>query len=284
MIRPVVGRCLATLVLVLVAWGLVVAVREPAPVQVGATGPTARPGAYVLALGDSVPAGNACDCEPYPVRYGELLGTATHTRVTVDNRAVGGSDSADLLDELDDPDLRAVVRRADIVLLTIGANDFGDQHDDIVGGRCSPDEADCVGDELTALRERLTAALGTIRALRGARPTTVLVTGYWNVFEDGDVAREDYGPEGLSAARALTRRANAVIHTVSDAAGARYVDLAAAFRDAGSDPTELLADDGDHPNAAGHDLIARALLAAGTVTDGSPPRSAPASAAPAGAG
>ncbi|GAA4103960.1 SGNH/GDSL hydrolase family protein [Nocardioides kongjuensis] len=267
--RTVLRRCLVALVLVLVAWGLVVGVRAPGPVQVGATGPSARPGAYVLALGDSVPAGSACGCEPFPVRYGDLLGSATHTRVTVDNRAVGGSDSADLLDALRTADLRGAVRRADIVLVTIGANDFGDQHDDIVSGSCSP-AVDCVGAELTALHDRLASALRIIRMLRGDQPTTVLVTGYWNVFEDGDVARDDYGPTGLAAARALTVRANAVIRTVSGATGARYVDLAATFTGAGPDPTRLLADDGDHPNAAGHELIARALLAAGPVMDPTP--------------
>jgi lysophospholipase L1-like esterase len=39
------------------------------------------------------------------------------------------------------------------------------------------------------------------------------------------------------------------------------VDIYAPFEGAGDrNPTALLADDGDHPNAAGHRLIAKALL------------------------
>ncbi len=282
--RVLIRRSLVAVVLMIVGCGVLVRVRGPEPIQVGATGPSARPGPYVVALGDSVPAGNACGCDPFPVRYGELLGAATQTRVTVDNRAVGGSDTADLLADFDTEDLQAAVQRADIVLVTTGANDFGDRLDDIVGGTCSPDDTHCVGDELATLRERLTAILQTIRGLRGEQPTTVLVTGYWNVFEDGDVARDDYGPDGLAASRVLTDRANEVIRSVTEEVGARYVDLAAAFRSAGPDPTHLLADDGDHPNAAGHEVIAQALLAAGTVTDGNPPHSDPTTAGTAAAG
>jgi lysophospholipase L1-like esterase len=45
-----------------------------------------------------------------------------------------------------------------------------------------------------------------------------------------------------------------------------YVDLAEPFKGPSGtgDPSDLLADDGDHPNAAGHRRIASALLAAGT--------------------
>ena len=45
----------------------------------------------------------------------------------------------------------------------------------------------------------------------------------------------------------------------------RAGDLYAAFKGehAERDPTNLLAADGDHPNAAGHRLIAQALLSAG---------------------
>jgi lysophospholipase L1-like esterase len=40
------------------------------------------------------------------------------------------------------------------------------------------------------------------------------------------------------------------------------VDLVPVFKPGGSDPTPLLADDGDHPNAAGVQATVRALLAA----------------------
>ena len=56
---------------------------------------------------------------------------------------------------------------------------------------------------------------------------------------------------------------NARIEAAARSHGAVPVDLYAPFKGAGDvDPTPLLADDGDHPDAAGHALIARVLLAA----------------------
>ncbi|MDH2416483.1 SGNH/GDSL hydrolase family protein [Nocardioides sp. CER19] len=228
----------------------------------GAVPPAAR-GHAVLALGDSVPSGHACDCQPFPQTYGSLLSQRTGAPVSVDNRAVGGLDTADVIAQLRTPDVQGAVRRSDVVLLTIGANDFGDHHDQVVSGTCGGGDRDCVSDELDALRAHLTAVLATIRSLRQGRPTTMLVTGYWNVFEDGDVARRAYGTAGLRASLALTRRANAVISSVSASAGARYVDLFTIFEQPGRNVTALMAADGDHPNAAGHALIARTLLDAG---------------------
>jgi lysophospholipase L1-like esterase len=111
------------------------------------------------------------------------------------------------------------------------------------------------------LRAHLTAVLARIESLRHGSLTTVLVTGYWNVFQDGRVALAAYGRSGLRASLRLTRRANAEIRSVATDAGARYVDIYHPFES--RDVTTLLAPDGDHPDAAGHRLIARTLLRAG---------------------
>ncbi len=60
-------------------------------------------------------------------------------------------------------------------------------------------------------------------------------------------------------------QANDGLRAAAAAGGATYVDLDATFTTAagaGNDRTSLLAADGDHPNAAGHRLIADALVAA----------------------
>ncbi|GAA3674659.1 hypothetical protein GCM10022237_37810 [Nocardioides ginsengisoli] len=222
----------------------------------------------VLALGDSVPSGRSCDCDPFPVTYGAELSQRTGARVTVDNRAVSGLDTEGLMQQLQGPGMQDAVRRADIVLLTIGANDFGDHHDDVVTGACTQGNSDCVSDELSSLRSHLASVIDTIRALRGGQQTEILVTGYWNVFEDGAVAREEFGEAGLQQSLDLTVRANAVISAVSADTGARYVDLFAPFEESGRDVTSLVAADGDHPDAAGHQLIANALLDAWTPRPG----------------
>jgi lysophospholipase L1-like esterase len=223
-------------------------------------GPVSR---TVLALGDSVPAGTACGCSPFPNSYGSMLSQRTGRPVTVDNEAVGGLDTSGLLVQLQQPGIEAAVRGADVVLLTIGANDFADEHDTVVEGSCTSATSDCSGDELLTMSANLARALAEIRTLRAGRPTSVLVTGYWNVFEDGQVGKEAAGDAGLRASIQLTRRVNDAIRAVSGRAGASYVDLFAPFQQYGADIDELLAPDGDHPNAAGHRLIATALLDAG---------------------
>ena len=248
----------------LVATGLLALVGAAPVGDHGAAARPPVPGHHVLlALGDSVPAGRACGCVPFPEAYGSLLARRTRTQVSVDNRAVSGLDTAGLVDRLGAADLRDAVRRADIVVVTIGANDFTDHHDQVTGGGCARTGADCVADERESMGEHLRSILATIRTLRAGEPTTILVTGYWNVFEDGDVARRAYGAEGLRESLGLTRAANAAIRSAAVAAGARYVDLFVPFRQPGRDVTSLLAADGDHPNAAGHELIARELVAAG---------------------
>lgn len=237
---------------------------DPEP-DAEAAGPKAPP--VVLALGDSVPAGTACDCSPFPAVYGSLLRRHIGAPVAVDNEAVSGLDTTGLLAQLRQPWVEDAARRASVFLLTIGANDFADNHDRVVEGDCAQDTAtDCVSDELASMQAHLATALAEIRELRAGEPTSVLVTGYWNVFEDGGVARQAAGVAGLQASIALTRRVNDAIRSVSSSAGAHYVDLFEPFQRRGRDIDTLLAPDGDHPSAAGHRLIAAELL------DAAPPR------------
>ena len=255
-------RLAATLLVAATLWALVgaVPVRHPP-----ASGQRVRPGPHaVLALGDSVPAGTACGCTSFPRQYGALLSRDTDASVTVDNEAFGGLDTTGLLAQLQRPRMRDAVRRSDVFLLTIGANDFGDQHDRVVTGVCAVDPGTgCVDKSLVSMRVHLARVLAEIRRLRGGERTSVLVTGYWNVFEDGTVARQASGAAGLRASIRLTRRVNSAISAVSRSAGAQYVDLFAPFQRHDVDIDSLLASDGDHPDSAGHRLIASELLGAG---------------------
>ena len=53
---------------------------------------------------------------------------------------------------------------------------------------------------------------------------------------------------------------NGVIKSTAAKTGSAYVDLRAAFKgpDYAYDETHYLSNDGDHPNAAGHEQIAKA--------------------------
>ena len=222
----------------------------------------------LVGVGDSIPAGNNCDgCTPFVELFGQQLAHDRTSRVEVTNLGVGGSTSADLLESLSaDGDDAAAVSEADLVTVTIGANDFSPILDDYLECGCSDDWQSAVDPDVDDLRNNLTAILQRLTELRDGHPATVLVTGYWNVFPDGDVALQQYGAGFEADSAALTRRVDTVIEQVTAAHDATYVDLLHAFKGTteNEDPTELLADDGDHPNQAGHQKISVALSAAAT--------------------
>ena len=64
------------------------------------------------------------------------------------------------------------------------------------------------------------------------------------------------------AAEALTDQVNTAIKGTAASDGSAYVDLRAAFKgpDYAFDETHYLSNDGDHPNAAGHEQIAAAVV------------------------
>ncbi len=163
------------------------------------------------------------------------------------------------------PAASAALQRADTVVIMVGANDFLQPLVDDLDGRCS--RADCY-----TLTEQSVAAnvVETVQQIREIHPTpvSVIVVGYWNVAEDGSVGRAAYGVDGMARADRATAYANTALQQAAADTGAHYVATFEAFRgpDGGLDPTPLLAADGDHPNAAGHDRIAQALF--DTVPDG----------------
>jgi lysophospholipase L1-like esterase len=255
----------ATVGSVLLAAGAVL-VGTPLSTAAGESALTGPPVVWnMVGLGDSIPAASDCPgCAPFDDLYAERIVSSTGVPVQVTNLGVGGATSADLLNSLTgDDDTETAVRDADIITVTIGANDFAAALDDYEDGRCAGTE--CFTDQLPGLRSNLTAILATIHDLRAGRPTAVRVTGYWSVFVDGQVADDLYGPDFRADTAAVTLAANDTIREVALDAGDDYVDLYTPFKGAGdSDPTPLLTDDGDHPNQKGHELIADSLAALGT--------------------
>lgn len=233
-----------------------------APPPAAGTSRSQRP--LVLAgLGDSVPEAAGCDCTSFVSLYGARITHETGVPVTVDNLGQGGQTSAGLLTALTNAGPEATtVQAADIITVTIGANDFDPTplHDGTCGGQ---GEIACYTPVLSSMQRNVAAIIARIHALRAGLPTTVLVTDYWAVFEDGGVAANLYGATFLAADDLLTRHVNTAIAHAATARHATFVDLYAPFKgtDGDADDTNLLAADGDHPDQAGHQTIADILAA-----------------------
>ena len=210
----------------------------------------------VVGLGDSVTAATACDCAGFLTLYAEQLQSRYNIKTTTHNFGVVGQATAGLLASLRaDPNVKSAVEQADIVVVTIGANDFW------YDPACA--KLSCYSSQLPSLTSNLDAIMSNIHALGPS--ATVFVTGYWEIWEDGAVGRAR-GAQFMTLVDGLTHQVNAAIRSASARAGARFVDLYTPFRGAAGDQddTALLAADGDHPSAAGHAVIARALLDAST--------------------
>ena len=223
---------------------------------------TVPPGsAVVVGIGDSVTAAAVCGCTGFVESYAAHLPSAAGGPAKAENLGAGSLTAAGLRALMTKPGPTSTgVAEGDVLLVTIGANDLTPLLSRWQSSGCS---ITCYSPAVDAVGADLSDILAAAKSLRGQRPTRVLVTDYWNVFADGDVARASDGPAYLRWSDELTRALNVSICNAARNAGATCVDLYAPFKGDGSkNPTALLADDGDHPNAAGNDVISSALLAA----------------------
>jgi lysophospholipase L1-like esterase len=231
------------------------------------TSPPSRAGWHLVGLGGSITSGQDCPgCTPFLDLYGQQITDDTAIPVSLTNLATPGATSADLLTSLSDQVSAREVAGADIITITIGANDFIPMLTTALDDRCNgPDGLGCFAGALARLGTDIGAILDRVRQLRHAQPTAIRVLGYWNVFLDGAVGNSTYGPAFQTTSAALTQRVNALLARAAPAHQATYVDLYGPFKGVGGadDDTALLTADGDHPSQAGHEEIAEALTAAG---------------------
>ena len=188
-------------------------------------------------------AGSACDCTDFVHRYAAQVPANAGGPARAVNLGVGGQTSAELLSEIGSGGAMAQqVAAADVLLVTIGANDLVPLQDTWSSSGCA---ASCSSPAVQAVGRNITGIVDHAKALRGGRPIRILVTDYWNVFEDGDVASASHGSAYLAWSDALSRQLNASVCSAARGAGATCVDLYAPFKGDGSrNPTALLAGDG----------------------------------------
>ncbi len=208
----------------------------------------------IVALGDSVPHGTNCDCRPYPPLTADHLAAKANQSAAATNDAVAGATSADVLDQLTaDSSVISHVRDADAIEIEVGANDVG--HSQSCGT-----EVSCYASQLPALEHNLAAIIDRVHELTSGHKRVVVLLDYWSVWLGGRYATEQ-GPAYVAAAEEMTDRVNSIIKATATKTASEYVDLRAAFKgpDYSYDETQFLSSDGDHPNAAGHEQIAKAV-------------------------
>jgi lysophospholipase L1-like esterase len=215
-------------------------------------------GIVVVGFGNSVPSGTACGCTNFVSAYAAMVGNSTNTEPTVDNDAVSGSTSADVVNLLTKSSVQNQLRAATTVLIMTGANDFNDAFDQVSLG--APADA-TYAPVATAVQDNVVTIVSTIHRLNGG--AHVVLLDYWAAMEDGAVAAKDYDATAMAASLASTTYVNDALAAAAKETNATYVSTLTAFKgpNGTNDDTALLAADGDHPDAAGHQLIARTIYA-----------------------
>lgn len=214
----------------------------------------------LVALGDSVPSADTCGCTGYVEQVGERLDVLTHRSWVVHNDATGGWRTSDVERDLSAAATRAHLADADLVLIEVGANDFDLSRVDDPG--CVPAASSgCWTSTLEGLRAGLTRIIHGIRRIDVRPDLRVVLFGYWNVTVDGKVGRA-FGSQFVLGSDQLTRLVNITVQQVATRTGAEYADAYTPLKgELGTrDPTSDLLQDGDHPNASGHALLAAAVV------------------------
>jgi lysophospholipase L1-like esterase len=199
----------------------------------------------IVAIGDSLTEGVGDETE-----NGGYVGILNHTfedhnlNVTVENFGKKGNRSDQLLKRLEKEDVASAIKEADIVLITIGANDIMKVlKSNFLNVTMEPFQK-----ERVKYIERLTAILNKINELNP--DTQIYLIGFYNPFERhfGEVKElgmiiDNWNDAGKSLAE--------------DYENVRYIPTKDLFSNS---TVNLLAEDEFHPNTSGYKLMAQRVL------------------------
>jgi lysophospholipase L1-like esterase len=199
----------------------------------------------IVSIGDSLTEGIGDETE-----NGGYVGILNHTfednnlNITVENFGKKGNRSDQLLKRLEKEDITSAIKEADIVLITIGANDIMKVlKSNIMNVSMEPFQ-----EERVKYIERLTAIFNKINELNP--DTQIYLIGFYNPFERyfGEIKELDMIIENWnSAGKSLSEEYDNV----------RYIPIKDLFSNSTID---LLAEDEFHPNTSGYKLMAKRVL------------------------
>ncbi len=205
--------------------------------------PPAPAGALrIVALGDSMTRGAGDAAGGYPERVAREIRKGGRA-VTVENLAVDGFRTADLIDKLKEPYVKERLAEAGLIVLSISGNDLTRSLPGAPAGEASEAPAGI----LARVESDVEKVLETIRKTNATAP--IRLVGLYNPWSDGGGDRRMARIALLVANAALERAATTVD-------GALVVPVADLFE---GRPDRLAADH-FHPGPAGYDEIAARIV------------------------
>ncbi len=197
---------------------------------------------HYVVLGDSIAAGSgirngdkAC--------YGRIV--ANTNGYTYQNFGQNGHRTSDLLSRLDRSDVKDAVRRADIISISIGGNDFFQSNPVGLVFEVTFQQFSRINSIANNMRRNFA---GIMEKIKSYNPNAVILMQ--TLYNPGKILR-------LQVKQATNRVNDMIYDYLREHPGAfEIVDIAAAF---GSDPT-YIAIDTIHPNVKGNEKIAKVIL------------------------
>jgi len=137
----------------------------------------------IVALGDSLTrgAGDAAGGGGYPERVAASLRKAGLV-VSVDNVAVDGAETGDLLGKVSDPDVQRRIAGARLILMSISGNDLSHSLPSMTAANAGA-EGDPTAPALRTASLNLQRILSAVRAANGSSPIRIL--GLYDPFPEG---------------------------------------------------------------------------------------------------
>lgn len=216
--------------------------------------PEAEPYRYV-AIGDSISTG-IWHWPGFVGAYADHIESDTGTPVTVENRAVNGLTSGELLDSVRTSQaMRNALRDADVITWSIGGNDLRGARTAYKQGTCGGgDNQNCLRAVEEQVADDWDDIIDEVLALRGS-DAIVRTMDIYNPYVDDDKADGSF-----AVFKGYLDGLNQQLRSAAQGAGIPVAGVYAAFNGPdGTDSAPYITFDGLHPTSAGHAVIAGLL-------------------------